>query len=61
MTIDYKEYWKHLAEQCMIKMYAICRVEETGQNWTDEDDFQIEKPHMNIEVSQQKSLTKVTF
>lgn len=45
----------------MIKMYAICRVEETGQNWTDEDDFQIEKPHMNIEVSQQKSLTEVTF
>lgn len=35
----------------MIKMYAICRVEETGQTWTDEDDFQVEKPVLEIQVS----------
>lgn len=35
----------------MMKIYAICRVEETGQTWTDEDDFQVEKPKLNIDVS----------
>lgn len=35
----------------MMKIYAICRVEETGQTWTDEDDFQVEKPKLNINVS----------
>ncbi|KAB7506349.1 Hemocyte protein-glutamine gamma-glutamyltransferase [Armadillidium nasatum] len=48
LTIDYDEYWKHLQEHCMIKIYAICRVQETGQTWTDEDDFQVEKPKLNI-------------
>lgn len=32
-------------------MYAICRVEETGQTWTEEDDFQVLKPSLDIEVS----------
>lgn len=50
LTVEYKEYWKRLQEQCMIKMYAICRVKETGQTWTDEDDFQVEKPPLKIEV-----------
>ncbi|RXG56573.1 Hemocyte protein-glutamine gamma-glutamyltransferase [Armadillidium vulgare] len=48
LTIVYDEYWKHLQEHCMIKMYAICRVEETGQTWTDEDDFQVQKQKLKI-------------
>lgn len=51
LTVTYKEYWQKLREHCMVKMYAICRVQETGQTWTDEDDFQVEKPKLNINVS----------
>ncbi|KAK3851990.1 hypothetical protein Pcinc_041401 [Petrolisthes cinctipes] len=50
LTVQYSEYWKKMVEQCMMKIYAICRVEETGQTWTDEDDFQVDKPKLNIEV-----------
>ncbi|RXG71622.1 Hemocyte protein-glutamine gamma-glutamyltransferase, partial [Armadillidium vulgare] len=50
LTVDYKEYWKRLQEHCMIKMYTICRVKETGQTFTEEDDFQVEKPSLDIEV-----------
>uniref|UniRef100_A0A2P2HW15 protein-glutamine gamma-glutamyltransferase n=1 Tax=Hirondellea gigas TaxID=1518452 RepID=A0A2P2HW15_9CRUS len=55
LTITYREYWRKLVEHCFIKMYAICRVVETQQTWTEEDDFQITKPALNIDVP-----TKVT-
>ncbi|XP_076069414.1 hemocyte protein-glutamine gamma-glutamyltransferase-like isoform X2 [Oratosquilla oratoria] len=48
LTVTYNEYWQKLREHCMVKMYAICRVKETGQTWTDEDDFQVEKPRLKI-------------
>ncbi|RXG53875.1 Hemocyte protein-glutamine gamma-glutamyltransferase, partial [Armadillidium vulgare] len=43
LTVEYKEYWKRLQEHCMIKMYTICRVKETGQIFSEEDDFQVPK------------------
>ncbi|XP_045617264.1 hemocyte protein-glutamine gamma-glutamyltransferase [Procambarus clarkii] len=52
LTVKYNEYWKKLVEQCMVKIYAICRVQETGQTWTEEDDFQIEKPKLQIETAE---------
>lgn len=51
LTIKYSEYWKKLIEHCLIKMYAICRVKETHQTWTEEDDFQVMKPSLDIQVS----------
>ena len=51
LTITYREYWRKLVEHCLIKMYAICKVTETEQTWTEEDDFQVLKPGLNIEVS----------
>ncbi|XP_018024988.1 hemocyte protein-glutamine gamma-glutamyltransferase [Hyalella azteca] len=50
LTITYKEYWRKLIEHCLIKMYAICRVTETDQTWTEEDDFQVLKPSLDIQV-----------
>ncbi|KAG7166394.1 Hemocyte protein-glutamine gamma-glutamyltransferase-like 2 [Homarus americanus] len=53
-----------LVEQCMIKIYAISRVKETGQTWTDEDDFQVEKPKLEIQTSediQVRKTCKATF
>lgn len=51
LTVQYSEYWKKLVEHCMMKIYAICRVEETGQTWTDEDDFSVEKPRLEIQIN----------
>lgn len=35
----------------MLKIYAISTVKETQQTWAEEDDFQVEKPSLKIEVS----------
>ena len=51
MDVEYNEYWKHLVAGCLIKMYVMCRVSETGQAYTDEDNFTIEKPKLDILVS----------
>ncbi|KAG0725052.1 Hemocyte protein-glutamine gamma-glutamyltransferase [Chionoecetes opilio] len=56
MTVQYSEYWKKLVEHCMMKIYAICRVEETGQTWTDEDDFTVEKPRLEIKIQKEKEV-----
>ncbi|CAL4124030.1 unnamed protein product [Meganyctiphanes norvegica] len=37
----------------MVKMYVIGHVEETDQTFADEDDFMIEKPRLEIEVSEE--------
>jgi len=34
----------------MVKIYSICRVQETGQTWSDEDDFAVDKPKLDIQV-----------
>ncbi|XP_045106516.1 hemocyte protein-glutamine gamma-glutamyltransferase-like [Portunus trituberculatus] len=54
MTVQFSEYWPKLVEQCLIKIYAICRVEETQQTWTDEDDFTVDKPRLDIQVSRRE-------
>ncbi|XP_071540958.1 hemocyte protein-glutamine gamma-glutamyltransferase-like [Panulirus ornatus] len=53
LTIQYNEYWKKMVENCMMKIYAICRVHETSQTWTDEDDFIVEKPKLQIQTPQE--------
>lgn len=32
----------------MIKVYAVATVKETQQTWSEEDDFSIDKPHMEL-------------
>lgn len=34
----------------MMKIYAIAVVKETRQTWTEEDDFAVQKPKINLEV-----------
>jgi len=50
LGVKYNEYWKKLVEGCLIKMYVVCRVHETGQTFTEEDDFEVEKPKLEIKV-----------
>ncbi|CAL4061956.1 unnamed protein product, partial [Meganyctiphanes norvegica] len=52
MNVSYNEYWKELVPGCLIKMYVICRVSETGQTYADEDNFTIEKPKLQIKISE---------
>ena len=39
-----------LVEYCMIKFSAIITVNETGQSWSGQDDFVMDKPEIGIEV-----------
>jgi len=59
LTVQFNEYWKKLVEGCLIKIYIICRVEETGQTYTEEDDFVVEKPRLQIGLMSQMSQSQV--
>lgn len=50
MTVRPEEYLDKLVEYCIMKLYAIASVVETRQTWADEDDFQVLKPSIEIEV-----------
>ena len=34
----------------MVKFYAMASVQETKQCWSEEDDFQLEKPKLDVQV-----------
>lgn len=50
MTVRPEDYMDKLVEYGIMKIFAICAVDETHQAWCEEDDFQVVKPPMNIEV-----------
>ena len=37
-------------DMCIMKNYVLVSVAETGQTWSSEDDFVLEKPHLSITV-----------
>jgi transglutaminase 1 len=50
ITLTAKEYIDKLVDKSLIKVYAIANVKETRQTWSEEDDFQLQKPKLNIQV-----------
>lgn len=50
MTVQPEDYMDKLVEYGIMKIFAICAVDETHQAWCEEDDFQVDKPPMIIEV-----------
>lgn len=50
MTVKSDEYLEKLVEYSNLKLYAIASVNETRQTWTDEDDFEVLKPKIDIRV-----------
>jgi transglutaminase 1 len=56
MTIQADEYLEKLVEYCNMKLYAIASVNETRQTWTDEDDFEVLKPKIDVRVMLQKHM-----
>ena len=39
-----------LVDYCMMKIYALIRVKETNQTWSEEDDFVLEKPKLKLDI-----------
>lgn len=51
MRAAFEDYRDKIVDYGMIKFYALASVMETKQCWSEEDDFQLEKPKMDIQVS----------
>lgn len=51
INVSSKEYYDKLVDYSMMKIYAMATVKETKQTWTEEDDFAVEKPKLNLEIS----------
>ncbi|XP_044576670.1 hemocyte protein-glutamine gamma-glutamyltransferase-like isoform X2 [Cotesia glomerata] len=49
VTVD--EYLDKLVEYSIMKINAIATVEETNQTWADEDDFQVIKPTIKVQIA----------
>ncbi|KAL1124055.1 hypothetical protein AAG570_001825, partial [Ranatra chinensis] len=46
-----EEYTDKLADHSLVKIYAIANVTETKQTWSEEDDFPLIKPDLDIKIS----------
>ena len=44
------KYMDKLVDYCMVKIYAMASVTETRQAWSEEDDFVISKPKLDVQV-----------
>ncbi|XP_063218712.1 hemocyte protein-glutamine gamma-glutamyltransferase-like [Bacillus rossius redtenbacheri] len=53
LRVKADEYLDKLVEYCLMKIYAIVSVEETNETWADEDDFEVMKPKLNIQVDKE--------
>ena len=50
VRVTYEEYRDRIVDYGMVKIYALASVLETKQAWSEEDDFQLEKPKLDIQV-----------
>ncbi|XP_031346704.1 hemocyte protein-glutamine gamma-glutamyltransferase-like [Photinus pyralis] len=50
LEIRADDYLNKLVEYCIMKIYAIATVDETKETWADEDDFQVVKPTIQIQM-----------
>ena len=49
LTVQPGEYMSKLVDYCMVKIYAVIRIKETNQFWSEEDDFSLIKPKLKLE------------
>ena len=50
LTVRPEEYMDQLVDYNIVKVYAVVRVIETNQFWSDEDDFTLVKPSLKVEA-----------
>lgn len=48
VRVNPEDYVDKLVDFSMMKIYAVATVKETQQTWSEEDDFSIEKPHIEL-------------
>lgn len=53
IRVSWDEYRDKIVDYGHIKIYAMASVQETKQSWSEEDDFQLEKPKLDVQVSNQ--------
>lgn len=46
-----QEYMDKLVDHSMVKVHAMAYVKQTRQAWSDEDDFPLHKPRMQVQVN----------
>lgn len=61
MTVQAKEYMDKLVEYGIMKIFAICLVDETHQAWSEEDDFEVRKPPLKMKVSEEVKVGKPAY
>ena len=57
--MDPTEYMDQLVDYCHVKLYAVIRVKETHQFWSQEDDFSLVKPKLQVQVLSQLSVGRL--
>ncbi|KAF5290675.1 hypothetical protein FQR65_LT01965 [Abscondita terminalis] len=50
LTVTADDYLNKLVEYCIMKIFAVATVNETNETWADEDDFQVIKPTIDIDL-----------
>ncbi|XP_059353228.1 hemocyte protein-glutamine gamma-glutamyltransferase-like isoform X1 [Daphnia carinata] len=50
IRVSWDEYRDKIVDYGHIKIYAMATVQETKQSWSEEDDFQLEKPKLDIQI-----------
>lgn len=50
LPVTYKQYYHKLVEHALVKLVAICSVEETSFAWIGEDRFEVLKPRLKVEL-----------
>lgn len=50
VRVSWDEYRDKIVDYGMIKVYALASVQETKQTWSEEDDFQLEKPKLDVQI-----------
>ena len=50
IRVNWDDYRYKIVDYGMVKLFALSSVHETKQTWSEEDDFQLEKPKIDIQV-----------
>ncbi|XP_057379991.1 hemocyte protein-glutamine gamma-glutamyltransferase-like [Daphnia carinata] len=61
LRINWEEYRERVVDYGYIKVFAMASVEETKQSWSAEDDFQLEKPKLDIQVRENPQIGQECF
>lgn len=50
IRVNWEDYRDKIVDYGMIKIYAMASVQETKQSWSEEEDLQLEKPKLDVQI-----------